>query len=112
MNHSMNLHTQPFEMIESGIKTIELRLCDEKRRKIKVGDTIVFSCGDRTMQVAVTALYPFDSFEALYRVLPLDKCGYLPHELETASAQDMQAYYSLEQQKQYGVLGIEIERLP
>ncbi len=112
MKHSMNLHAGPFEMIESGNKTIELRLNDEKRRKIKVGDTIEFACGERTMQMVVTALYPFDSFEALYRALPLDKCGYLPHELESASAQDMQAYYSLEQQKQYGVLGIEIERCP
>lgn len=112
MIHYMNLHTGPFEMIASGRKTIELRLNDEKRQKIKVGDTIEFSCGERILQVRVTELYLFESFEALYRALPLDKCGYLPHEVENASAQDMQAYYSLEQQQKYGVLGIGIERLP
>ena len=39
----MKLHPAPFEMIKSGKKTIELRLYDEKRRKIKVGDEIIFT---------------------------------------------------------------------
>ena len=38
--HHMKLHASPFEKIKSGEKTIELRLFDEKRRQIKVGDTI------------------------------------------------------------------------
>ena len=43
MNHNMNLSPVPFEMIKSGQKTIELRLNDEKRQRIKTGDTIIFS---------------------------------------------------------------------
>ena len=39
----MNLAPSPFEMIKSGAKTIELRLYDEKRRAVKVGDTIEFT---------------------------------------------------------------------
>ena len=38
----MNLHKAPFQMIKSGAKTIELRLYDEKRKKIKAGDIIEF----------------------------------------------------------------------
>ena len=41
MTHKMNLHNDPFEKIACGIKNIELRLYDEKRRLIKVGDEIV-----------------------------------------------------------------------
>ena len=41
--HNMKLNPYPFEMIKSGQKTIELRLLDEKRQLIKVGDTIVFT---------------------------------------------------------------------
>ena len=41
--HRMNLQSGPYEMIKSGRKTIELRLWDEKRRKIKAGDEIVFT---------------------------------------------------------------------
>ena len=42
----MKLDKEPFEKIKSGEKTIELRLYDEKRRKIRVGDIIVFTCRD------------------------------------------------------------------
>ena len=43
MIHKMNLNPEPFEMIRNGQKTIELRLNDEKRRMINVGDMIEFT---------------------------------------------------------------------
>ncbi len=115
MTHSMNLHPRPFDMIAAGEKTVELRLYDEKRQAIAAGDTIVFSnsdAPDRKLRVLVTALHIFPSFEELYKALPLDQCGYLPEELPTASPTDMQAYYSAEKQRQYGVVGIEVALLP
>ena len=42
VNHVMRLAPSPFEMIEAGTKTIELRLFDEKRRNLHVGDVIEF----------------------------------------------------------------------
>ena len=42
MIHQMSLRPHPFEKIKLGEKTIELRLYDEKRKEIKVGDTIEF----------------------------------------------------------------------
>lgn len=111
MTHYMNLKAQPYTMIASGRKTIELRLLDEKRRLIKVGDTLVFknTMTFDTLSCVVRELHIFDSFEELYAALPLDKCGYLTEELETASAKDMEEYYPAEKQKCYGVVGIEIE---
>ncbi len=112
MIHYMNLHPGPFSMIAEGKKTIELRLLDEKRKMISIGDTLVFANSrdhSSTIQCRVVKLHIFDSFADLYRILPLDKCGYLPHELETASPKDMEAYYSPEKQRQYGVVGIELE---
>ena len=113
MEHEMRLDPEPFRMIKSGQKTIELRLYDEKRRKIAVGDTIAFTetkTGER-MRVIVTDLSVFPTFSELYRALPLQKCGYTEAELETASPDDMLAYYSMEQQRQYGVVGIGLARL-
>ena len=111
MTHYMNLHACPFAMIASERKTIELRLYDEKRRQIRVGDTIVFTCGEQSLAATVVALHRFPDFAALYRALPLDRCGYLPEELATASPADMDVYYSKEKQAIYGVLGIEIALL-
>lgn len=114
MTHTLNLHADPFEMIRSGRKTIELRLFDEKRSQIAVGDTLVFTHSDNaaeTLTARVTALHRFPDFAALYAALPLDKCGYLPEELPAASPEDMNVYYSAEKQALYGVVGIEIALL-
>ncbi len=109
MTHNMKLNGAPFETIKDGTKTIELRLYDEKRRKIKIGDTICFKGKAGTIMAIVKALHIFRNFEELYAALPLDKCGYTADELATASPEDMLEYYSKEQIKKYGVVGIEIE---
>lgn len=105
----MNLKKRPFEMIKSGQKTIELRLFDEKRSLIKIGDEIIFNCGQETLCAKVSALHKFENFEELYRSLDLLRCGYLPEELANAKADDMNEYYPPEKQQKYGVVGIEIK---
>lgn len=112
MKHNMKLNPSPFEMIKSGKKTIELRLNDEKRRRIKIGDEIEFeNTGDSTQVInaKVLNLYRFCSFDELYKSLPLLKCGYTSDDVRTAHPSDMECYYSDKQQKMYGVVGIEIE---
>lgn len=109
MTHNMKLNDTPFETIKNGTKSIELRLYDEKRRKIKIGDTICFKGKAGTIKAIVKALHIFRNFDELYAALPLDKCGYTADELATASPNDMLEYYSKEQIEKYGVVGIEIE---
>lgn len=114
MLHTMRLRPAPFAMIASGAKTIELRLYDEKRRLIEVGDTVCFVCtaeDGRHLTARVVALHRFPDFAALYRTLPLLRCGYTPETLPDADPADMDAYYSRQEQAQYGVLGIELRLL-
>ncbi len=113
MHHEMSLRPTPFDMIAKGEKTYELRLNDEKRRLIRVGDTIAFTCteDERRIQTRVTSLHPFDSFGDLYAELPLTCCGYIPENVADASPQDMEAYYSPEKQAESGVLAIGVERI-
>ncbi len=109
MEHKMRLCKAPFDKIASGEKTIELRLYDEKRQLVKVGDTITFTSLENnkdTITVGVVALYIFKSFDELYENLPLNKCGY--REGETVEPSHMNKYYSVEKQSKYGVVGIEI----
>lgn len=109
MLHQMKLRTLPFEKIKNGSKTIELRLNDEKRQTVQVGDFIEFSCLDepkQKIQTRVTALHHFGSFSELYAVLPKEKLGYTP--AETPVPDHMNEYYPREKQEQYGVLGIEL----
>lgn len=106
----MKLKPAPFEMMKSGRKTIELRLFDEKRQQIKVGEAIMFTNTEsgETITATVTKLHRFESFEELYSALPLLKCGYTEENISSAHHSDMVQYYSEEEQKQYGVLGIEL----
>ena len=110
VGHHMNLNPSPFGMIKSGKKTIELRLWDEKRRLIAPGDRICFTntATGETLTKTVAKLHRFDSFEELYRALPLLQCGYTEADVHTASPGDMAQYYSAEQQRRYGVVGIEL----
>ena len=106
---NMQLAPSPYEMIASGKKTIELRLFDEKRSQIKEGDIIVFSqafSGD-SVSAKVLKLHKFNTFEELYKSLPLLKCGYTEENVNSASYNDMNIYYSYEKQLKYGVVGIE-----
>ncbi len=112
MTHEMNLRPEPFEKIRTGAKTIELRLYDEKRRKIRVGDTIIFTNTKdeaRKIEAVVKNLYIFESFGELFQSLPLLKCGYTAETVKNASPADMNKYYSRGLQKKYKALGIEIE---
>lgn len=113
MQHEMSLRPGPFRKIAEGSKRYELRLYDEKRRMISVGDTITFTCTEdaRTVEVRVTGLYLFASFEELYAALPLTECGYTEASAKTASPRDMEAYYPPEKQAKYGVLAIGVERI-
>ncbi len=106
----MKLKSAPFEMIKGGKKTIELRLYDEKRQKIKVGDKILFTNNTtgETLNTTVVKLHRYDSFAELYKNLPLLQCGYTVENVDKATPADMERYYSVEEQERYGVVGIEI----
>lgn len=111
MRHTMTLQPQPFRLIQAGQKRIELRLYDQKRQQLRVGDEIAFSCPSESAEPLVTrvaALHRFSNFTELYASLPLLWCGYTPETLPDASPEDMARYYSAEEQAQYGVVGIQL----
>ena len=107
--HEMRLHNSPFNLIKSGTKTIELRLNDEKRSLIKVGDKIEFTnrITEEKIVVEVINLHNYDSFVELYKHFDKVSMGYDVD--EEANPKDMEQYYSKEEQDKYGVLGIEIK---
>ncbi len=111
--HEMKLQPSPFKKIKSGDKTIELRLYDEKRREIKEGDTVIFTntANGERLRATVKKLHRFETFGELYQALPLLQCGYTEKDIDAAHPSDMEKYYSAEEQKKYGVVGIELYRI-
>ena len=105
MLHKMKLNESPFERIKNGTKNIEFRLFDEKRQVVKVGDQIEFSKLpdlQEKLLVNVEDLYIEDTFENLFRKL------YSDEEEIKRKTEAMYEYYSPENERKYGVVGIKI----
>ena len=65
MNHVMKLKEKPFDKIKAGIKTVEIRLLDEKRKLLQINDTITFlKLPDlkEKVQVKIRGLLMFKTF--------------------------------------------------
>lgn len=110
MTHEMKLSKEPFDEIANGKKTIELRLYDEKRQRIKIGDKIRFSlmdCPSRQIETLVIDLHRFGSFRELFLTHLFDKCGCGSLSID-ASVEGMRQYYTESEEEKYGIVGIEI----
>jgi ASC-1-like (ASCH) protein len=111
MEHKMRLLPEPFEEMRSGRKVIEIRLNDEKRQKVKVGDTIVFHKlpeGREKLSVRVIELLPYKDFQSLYQDIPFCQFGCSGKTMEWM-LENTYKIYTREQEEKYGALGIRIE---
>ena len=105
MLHNMKLKERPFENIRNGTKTIEFRLYDEKRKLINIGDQIEFSKLPDLQEkilVDVLDLYREETFNKLFKKLIDDE-----NEVQRKT-KAMKEFYSDEEEKKYGVVGIKI----
>ena len=105
----MHLDKEVFKLIKNGKKTVEMRLNDEKRRGLKVGDRISFleRGSSKKILCEIVKLHPYNNFEELYADIPKEKLGYTRDDI--ASPADMNLYYTYEEVSKYGVLGIELK---
>ena len=111
MKYNMKLNNEPFNLIKNGTKTVELRLNDEKRKLLNIGDKIEFTniTNGEKLSVDIINLHKYPSFEELYKHFDKISLGYAEDEI--ADPKDMEQYYPQDKQEKYGVLGIEIEVL-
>lgn len=109
--HQMNLQSKYFDFIKNGTKRIELRLYDEKRQQIKLGDSIEFSKSENEkFKVRVIGLLLYETFSDLFNdfnISVLADQSMTKQELLNV----LQEFYTPEKQAQYGVLGIRLELL-
>jgi ASC-1-like (ASCH) protein len=107
--HQLKLAAEPFNAIISGNKTIESRLYDTKRQKIQIGDRIIFTNRDnseQTVTAEVVGLLRYATFRDLFshnnpRKFGGDNVEWLENQISE--------FYSIEDQKIYGVIGIEFK---
>ena len=107
----MKLQDNPFRLIKNGTKTIEMRLLDDKRKLLNVGDIIQFTNQNTQEKIStkIVKLHFFKNFAELYSHFNKTMLGYAYN--EDAYPSDMELYYPIEEQTKFGVVGIEIESL-
>ena len=98
-------------ILNQAEKIIEIRLFDEKRQKVNLGDTITFSKLpdlDEQITVKVVALLCYKTFAELVDDFSMDYFGY-PEDYDKGEfVESIYTVYTKEQEAQHDVLGIKI----
>ena len=109
----MKLKSQYYNYIVNGTKRIEIRLNDEKRSQLKIGDTIKFLKDpnfDESIEVKVIELLKYDSFSDLINDHDISILADESMDKESIIL-DLEKFYPPEKQCKYGVLGIKFKLL-
>ena len=116
MEHQMHLYEQAFNLVYFGLKTIELRIYDDKRKQISVGDLITFinlTKPDETIVVRVISNRSFIGFHELFLWVNPTLCGW-PDGISHADAANYMVNFYKQQDKlellrKLGAVAIEFE---
>lgn len=110
----MKLKELPFDQIKSKVKTWEVRLNDEKRQNIQIGDSILFrklpDLFDGIVCRVVDKKY-FNTFRDMASVLSLRSLGLDDGATADTCEEVYHTYYSPEEESQYGVVAFKLEVL-
>ena len=109
--HEMTLQPKYFDFIKDGTKRIELRLYDEKRQLIRLGDIIEFTkSDDEKFKAEVIGLLLYSSFNDLFEdfdISILADATMTKQELLDVLGE----FYTSEKQAEFGVVGIRLKLL-
>ena len=111
MEMSFHLHPDVFEIVKAGVKDIEVRINDEKRRGLHVGDTLIFlkrPLDDEKIIKKVKALEYYNNFEELVDHYDMKRI-YLEGYTKEMYLKEMARFYTQEEQDEFGVVAIIFE---
>ena len=106
-----HLDSDIFDIVSNGIKDVEVRLNDEKRSILNVGDKLVFLKRPddiESISATITNLVYFNNFSEVVEYYDMKRIY-----LDSASKEDyinlMKRFYSDEAVNKYGVVAIEFK---
>lgn len=108
----MRLNEGPFKRILSGKKTIEYRVNDEKRQKIKIGDKIIFSLRPlevEKIEVVITDLKYYKNLLEMFTAT-FDR-DFKDRYKSPQEVVDNTPYYTEEDIEKYGCVAIYFEKI-
>ena len=106
-----HLDSDVFEVVKKGIKNVEVRVYDKKRRKMKIGDEIVFLKRPLEQEKIITkiiGLKTYSNFNELVKDYNIERL-YLDTFTKKEFVKLLGRFYSEEEQEEFGVVAIEFE---
>ena len=106
----MHLNNEPFQLMKNEVKTIEIRLNDEKRQEIKSGDYIVFQnlMNEETLTVQVKEIVVFSSFQSLLNQYTNEEVVAKADDQLSQKLAAIYQIYSQTDELNYGALAIKV----
>ena len=95
--------------IKSGKKQLEIRVCDEKRKQVRIGDVLVFDFGDQEHRRKVVAIRQYETFSKM--LMDEDSARIMPGWTKQAILTGLNSIYTKEKES-LGVLVFELEAIP
>lgn len=108
----MHVDARYFDLIKSGVKSIELRINDEKRQKFKEGDNFYIVKANGRLEIIkakISELVYADSFIELFEKIDKRLAGF-KNETELSCLEKIYEFYSVEKEKECGVVAIRFEQ--
>ncbi len=111
--HKMKLREIYYNLIKKGEKIYEIRLNDEKRQILDVGDMLVFEKEpnlDEKLNTVIEDLIYFKSFNEMLNCLPLEKVGFKNSSINEVEKVYRQ-FYTIDDEKKYGIVAIKVKTI-
>ena len=113
MEMIIHLDSDIFDLVDREIKCIEVRVNDEKRRKLQIGDELVFlkrPNDDESIRAVVENLEYYENFVKLIENYSIEEM-YLRGYTKEQFLELLKRFYTDEEQKKYGVVAIRFKKI-
>ena len=108
----VHLDEDIFDVVKNGKKTVEVRVNDEKRRKLKKGDTIIFLKRPddiEKIEAIVEELNYYKDFSELIQDFSMEEL-YLPSYTKKDFIDLLKRFYSSDEISKYGTVAIRFKK--
>ena len=113
MEMIVHLDSDVFEVVKNGTKNVECRINDEKRRKLKIGDKLIFLKRPEEkekIEAIVEDLKYYNNFEDMINDYAMEEI-YLKDYTKEDFLDLIARFYSKEEIDQFGVVAIRFKKI-
>lgn len=107
---TIELDNDTFEKVVAGKKTIDLQICDNKRKVLAVGNQLTFICktedGQKEQKAVIDNLLYFNTIKEAVETLGKEPCGFKPSATYEKASDVFMNGESYENIEKFGIIAV------